>query len=81
MYKLKQRKSSLKLLVAVGGWTAASEAFNNVIHNETSRAKFIRQTKEFLYDWNFDGIDLVSIQLITDDRENGVRTIGLGISR
>ena len=59
MYKLKRRKSSLKLILAVGGWTAASEAFNNVIQNETSRTKFIQQTKEFLYEWNFDGIDLV----------------------
>ena len=61
MHKLKRRKSSLKLLVAVGGWNAASEAFNNVIDNETSRAIFIQQTKEFLYEWNFDGIDLVGI--------------------
>jgi GH18 family chitinase len=59
MYKLKQRKSSLKLLVAVGGWTAGSEAFNNILTNSTTRTIFIRQTKEFLYEWNFDGIDLV----------------------
>jgi GH18 family chitinase len=59
MYKLNQRKSSLKLLVAVGGWTAGSEAFNNILTNSTTRTIFIRQTKEFLYEWNFDGIDLV----------------------
>jgi len=59
MYHLKQRKNSLKLLVAVGGWTAGSEAFNNILTNSTTRTIFIRQTKEFLYEWNFDGIDLV----------------------
>jgi GH18 family chitinase len=59
MYRLKQRKSSLKLLVAVGGWTAKSEAFNNILTNSTTRTMFIRQTKQFLFEWNFDGIDLV----------------------
>jgi GH18 family chitinase len=49
----------LKLLVAVGGWTAGSEAFNNILTNSTTRTTFIRQTKDFLYEWNFDGIDLV----------------------
>ena len=56
---MKRRQASLKLLVAVGGWTAASDAFNNVLANETTRTNFIRQTKEFLLEWNFDGIDLV----------------------
>ena len=70
MYKLKRRKSALKLIVAVGGWTAASEAFNNVIQNETSRAMFIQQTKDFLYEWNFDGIDLVRRMMYSRDREN-----------
>jgi GH18 family chitinase len=64
MYKLKRRKSSLKMLIAVGGWTAASEAFNKIIVNATTRAIFIRQTKEFLYEWNFDGIDLVGCSMI-----------------
>ncbi|CAF0746969.1 unnamed protein product [Rotaria sp. Silwood1] len=58
MHELKQHKSSLKLLVAVGGWTAGSEAFNNILTNSTTRTIFIRQTKEFLHQWNFDGIDL-----------------------
>jgi GH18 family chitinase len=49
----------LKLLIAVGGWTAKSEAFNNILTNSTTRTKFIRQTKEFLFKWSFDGIDLV----------------------
>jgi chitinase len=59
LYKLKRLKSSLKLLVAVGGWTAGSEAFNNILTNSTTRTTFIRQTKDFLHEWNFDGIDLV----------------------
>jgi GH18 family chitinase len=59
LYRLKQRKSSLKLLVAVGGWTAKSEAFNKILTNSTTRMMFIRKTKKFLLEWNFDGIDLV----------------------
>jgi chitinase len=59
LLKLKRRKSSLKLLIAVGGWTAGSEAFNNILTNSTTRTMFIRQTKEFLHEWSFDGIDLV----------------------
>jgi GH18 family chitinase len=61
MYNLKRRKSSLKLLVAVGGWTAKSEAFNNILTNSSTREKFIRQAKVFLHEWNFDGIDLVLV--------------------
>jgi GH18 family chitinase len=59
LYELKQQNSALKLLVAVGGWTAKSEAFNNILTNSTTRMKFIHSTKEFLYKWHFDGIDLV----------------------
>ncbi|UJR33016.1 hypothetical protein I4U23_020476 [Adineta vaga] len=58
LYKLKRFKPSLKLLIAVGGWTARSEAFNNILTNSSTRTTFIRQTKEFLREWNFDGIDL-----------------------
>ncbi len=64
LYRLKQRKSSLKLLVAVGGWTAKSEAFNKILTNSTTRMMFIRQTKKFLLEWNFDGIDLVGFDRI-----------------
>ncbi|CAF1250692.1 unnamed protein product [Adineta ricciae] len=56
--KLKRYRPSLKLLVAVGGWNARSEAFNNILTNSSTRATFIRQTKQFLKGWNFDGIDL-----------------------
>ena len=59
MNSLKKRKSSLKILVAVGGWTAGSEAFNNILTNSSTRTLFIRHTKQFLRQWNFDGIDLV----------------------
>ncbi|CAF3191271.1 unnamed protein product [Rotaria socialis] len=58
MNSLKKRKSSLKILVAVGGWTAGSEAFNNILTNSSTRTLFIRHTKQFLRQWNFDGIDL-----------------------
>ena len=63
MYNLKRHEPKLKLLIAVGGWTAKSEAFNNVLTNSTTREKFIRQTKDFLDEWNFDGIDLVLFEI------------------
>jgi GH18 family chitinase len=56
-------RPSLKLLIAVGGWTAASEAFNHVVTNATTRSLFIQHTKSFLQEWNFDGIDLVRERL------------------
>jgi chitinase len=59
LYSLKQIKSSIKLLISVGGWTAGSKSFNNILTNSTTRTMFIRQTKQFLFEWNFDGIDLV----------------------
>lgn len=55
---LKKLRPSIKLLIAVGGWTAGSEAFNNILTNSTTRSIFINQTKQFLTKWNFDGIDL-----------------------
>lgn len=58
---LKQRNPALKVLMAVGGWTAGSEAFNQILTNATTRMLFIEQTKSFLYQWHFDGIDLVCI--------------------
>lgn len=60
MVSLRRSRPSLKILIAVGGWTAGSEAFNNILTNSTTRTSFIRHTKEFLRQWNFDGIDLVN---------------------
>jgi len=59
LYKLKQRKPSLKILIAVGGWTAKSDGFNEILTNSSTRMIFIQNTKDFLFEWNFDGIDLV----------------------
>jgi chitinase len=49
----------VKFLIAVGGWSAGSKAFNRILTNSTTRSMFIRNTIEFLSKWNFDGIDLV----------------------
>ncbi|CAF0741823.1 unnamed protein product [Didymodactylos carnosus] len=58
LYGLKRRNPQLKIILAVGGWSAKSEGFNAVLYNETNRAKFIDQTLKYLRDWNFDGLDL-----------------------
>ncbi|CAF0941007.1 unnamed protein product [Didymodactylos carnosus] len=58
MYGLKRRNPSLKIILAVGGWTARSKGFNAVLRSDTSRAKFINQTIQYINEWNFDGLDL-----------------------
>lgn len=61
LHSLKQMNPSIKLLIAVGGWSAGSESFNNILTNESTRRRFIENTKEFLIRWKFDGIDLVML--------------------
>ena len=56
---MKKAQPSIKLVIAVGGWTAGSGVFNNILTNSTTRSMFIEQAKQFLTKWNFDGIDLV----------------------
>lgn len=81
MYKLKQRKPSLKILIAVGGWTAKSDGFNEILTNSSTRMIFIQNTKDFLFEWNFDGIDLVISTRDLIEFENKMDFLGLGISR
>jgi len=81
LYKLKQRKPSLKILIAVGGWTAKSDGFNEILTNSSTRMIFIQNTKDFLFEWNFDGIDLVISTRDLIEFENKMDFLGLGISR
>ena len=67
LFGLKQLNPSLKLLIAVGGWSAGSESFNNILTNATTRRIFIEKTKEFLIQWKFDGIDLVGQTTIQEN--------------
>ena len=58
LYGLKRKNPALKILLAVGGWSAKSTGFNLATRNAHNRSKFINQTISFLRVWNFDGIDL-----------------------
>ena len=58
LYGLKRRNMALKILLAVGGWSAKSMGFNLATRNQVNRAKFINQTIMLLREWNFDGVDL-----------------------
>lgn len=58
LYGLKRRNMALKILLAVGGWSAKSDGFNLASRNHHNRSRFINQTIKVLREWNFDGVDL-----------------------
>lgn len=58
LYGLKRRNMALKILLAVGGWSAKSLGFNLATRNAQNRSRFINQTIRLLREWNFDGVDL-----------------------
>jgi chitinase len=61
LYRLKKLNPEIKFLISVGGWSAGSHVFNHILTNSITRSMFIRNTKEFLIKWKFDGIDLVCV--------------------
>jgi GH18 family chitinase len=58
LYGLKRRNPNLKILLAIGGWSARSEGFNYATKTAENRTRFINETINFLREWNFDGVDL-----------------------
>jgi hypothetical protein len=58
LYGLKRRNTNLKILLAIGGWSARSEGFNYATKTVENRTRFINETINFLREWNFDGVDL-----------------------
>lgn len=58
LYSLKRRNPALKILLAVGGWSARSNGFNLATRSAQNRTKFISHSLKLLREWNFDGIDL-----------------------
>lgn len=58
LYGLKRRNMALKILLAVGGWSAKSTGFNLATRTAQNRSRFINQTIKLLREWNFDGVDL-----------------------
>jgi len=56
--KLKQKNKSLKVLLAVGGWTFGTKRFQDMSKSRYSRQTFINSVIPFLRKHNFDGLDL-----------------------
>lgn len=59
--QLKQQNPKLKTMIALGGWVDSQQnhdAYNLVFNNDIIRSNFIKNLKEFLKNWGFDGLDL-----------------------
>lgn len=62
MYKqfnrLKKKNPDVKTLLAVGGWSMASQPFTAMVRSKGSRKDFIIHAIRYLRTHNFDGLDL-----------------------
>ncbi|CAE1325565.1 E3.2.1.14 [Acanthosepion pharaonis] len=62
MYKqftrLKKKNPNAKTLLAVGGWSMASQPFTAMVRSKESRRDFIIHAIRYLRTHNFDGLDL-----------------------
>jgi chitinase len=54
--RLKKTNTDLKVLVAVGGWTAGSKQFSDLVHSDTMRHSFVASSVKFLQKYGFDGL-------------------------
>ncbi|KAI0213288.1 Acidic mammalian chitinase [Lamellibrachia satsuma] len=55
---LKQNKTSLKVLLAVGGWNMGSADFTKMVSTAEARSQFVEHAIGFLRKRHFDGLDL-----------------------
>ncbi|XP_052068560.1 acidic mammalian chitinase-like [Mytilus californianus] len=55
---LKRQNPSLKTLLALGGWTAGSVVYSQMVSTQGSRAEFISSAIQYLRKYNFDGLDI-----------------------
>lgn len=54
---MKKRNPSLKVLLALGGWSdSGDDKYSLLAHNQVARRKFSRETAQFLKERNFDGM-------------------------
>ncbi|MDN3202931.1 glycoside hydrolase family 18 protein [Algoriphagus sediminis] len=52
----KNRNPELKVMIACGGWGA--DGFSDMALTEESRAKFVSSAREFIEEYNLDGMDM-----------------------
>ncbi|KAJ5710536.1 hypothetical protein N7488_004692 [Penicillium malachiteum] len=55
---LKDKKSSLKMFISVGGWSLGGEIFSDMVSFSGSRSSFITSAIAFMKKYGFDGIDI-----------------------
>ena len=56
---LRNSKPTLKLLIAIGGWTdSRTNKYSTLLASPTKRAKFVTEVVKFINDYGFDGLDL-----------------------
>lgn len=53
-----QKKNGLKVMFSVGGWGDSKRQYSKMLGDPELRAKVVKQTTEFLTEWNFDGLDV-----------------------
>lgn len=45
-------------MFSVGGWGDSKRQYSKMLGDPELRAKVVKQTTEFLTEWNFDGLDV-----------------------
>jgi chitinase len=55
---LKAKKSGLKTLLSVGGWTLGSQPFSQMVATAATRSRFIEHAVQYLRNRTFDGLDV-----------------------
>jgi chitinase len=56
--RFKETNKHLKVLLAIGGWNEGSQKYSELAGHPDRRAKFVKQSSEFIRKYNFDGLDL-----------------------
>lgn len=65
---LKNKNTSLKVFISVGGWDAGTAGFVQMASSAANRAIFINSAREFMATYGFDGIDIDWEYPVADDR-------------
>ncbi|XP_046747525.1 acidic mammalian chitinase-like [Diprion similis] len=55
---LRNQNPELKTLFSIGGWTAGSLNFSEVVSSSTLRSNFVENAREFALKYDFNGIDI-----------------------
>lgn len=77
---LKKKNPSLKILLAVGGWSFGTQRFKDMASNRYNRQLFVFSALEFLRERKFDGLDLDwEFPRGNEDKKNFVALLKVGI--